>query len=89
MFYTYGREVGYAASGAGQERVYNWLRENPHRLNLAEIALLACSCGRAALALNRNESAAHAEGDGFGSAVRAEFCEYLRDVEFRGVLGDA
>jgi hypothetical protein len=37
---TYGREVGYATSKSGQETLYNWLRENPHRLNLAEIALL-------------------------------------------------
>ena len=39
-FDTYGRPVGYATSGKGQEQLFNWLRENPHRLNLARIALL-------------------------------------------------
>ncbi len=40
MFDTYGRQVGYATSSAGQEELFNWLRENPHRLNLGRIALL-------------------------------------------------
>lgn len=40
MFDTYGREVGYATSSRGQEPLFNWLRENPHRLNLARIGLL-------------------------------------------------
>jgi hypothetical protein len=39
-FDTYGRPVGYATSGKGQEQLYNWLRENPHRLNLGRISLL-------------------------------------------------
>ena len=39
MFDTYGREVGYKTSSRGQERLFNWLRENPHRLNLARIGL--------------------------------------------------
>lgn len=39
-FDTYGRQVGYATSSKGQEALFNWLRENPHRLNLARIALL-------------------------------------------------
>jgi len=39
-FDTYGRPVGYATSSQGQEPLFNWLRENPHRLNLARIALL-------------------------------------------------
>jgi len=34
---TYGRKVGYATSAAGQRELYTWLRENPHRLNLARI----------------------------------------------------
>jgi protein-glucosylgalactosylhydroxylysine glucosidase len=38
-FDTYGRPVGYATSSKGQETLFNWLRENPHRLNLARIAL--------------------------------------------------
>lgn len=28
---TYGRSVGYATSAKGQEKLYQWLRENPHR----------------------------------------------------------
>ena len=40
MFETYGRQVGYATSSRGQEVLFNWLRENPHRLNLARIGLL-------------------------------------------------
>lgn len=37
-FDTYGRTVGYAKDPApGNEDVYNWLRQNPHRLNLARI----------------------------------------------------
>ncbi len=39
-FDTYGRPVGYATSSQGQEPLFNWLRENPHRLNLARIGLL-------------------------------------------------
>jgi hypothetical protein len=39
-FNTYGRSVGYATSNKGQEGLFNWLRENPHRLNLARIGLL-------------------------------------------------
>jgi hypothetical protein len=39
-FDTYGRPVGYATSSKGQETLFNWLRENPHRLNLARIGLL-------------------------------------------------
>jgi protein-glucosylgalactosylhydroxylysine glucosidase len=39
MFDTYGRPVGYATSSRGQEPLFNWLRENPHRLNLARIGL--------------------------------------------------
>jgi hypothetical protein len=39
-FDTYGRPVGYATSSKGQENLFNWLRENPHRLNLGRIGLL-------------------------------------------------
>lgn len=40
MFDTYGRQVGYATSSKGQEQLFRWLRENPHRLNLARIGFL-------------------------------------------------
>jgi len=39
-FDTYGRPVGYATSAKGQEKLFNWLRENPHRLSLGRIGLL-------------------------------------------------
>ncbi len=40
MFDTYGRQVGYATSSKGQEQLFRWLRENPHRLNLARIGFV-------------------------------------------------
>jgi hypothetical protein len=36
-FDTYGRAVGYATNAKGQEDLFNWLRENPHRLHLGRI----------------------------------------------------
>jgi len=39
MFDTYGRQVGYATRSAGQAELFNWLRENPHRLHLGRIGL--------------------------------------------------
>src|SRR5215204_530910 len=34
---THGRSVGYQTSSEGQSELFNWLRENPHRLSLAQI----------------------------------------------------
>ena len=36
---TYGRKVGYATDRTGQEQLFDWLRENPHRLHLGRIGL--------------------------------------------------
>jgi protein-glucosylgalactosylhydroxylysine glucosidase len=36
---THGRKVGYPTSPHGQERLFNWLRQNPHRLHLGRIGL--------------------------------------------------
>ena len=36
---THGRAVGYHTSSEGQTGLFNWLRENPHRLNLGRIGL--------------------------------------------------
>ena len=36
---THGRPVAYPTNGAAQKPLYDWLRENPHRLNLARIGL--------------------------------------------------
>ncbi len=38
-FDTYGRPVPYATDKTGQERLFNWLRENPHRLHLGRVGL--------------------------------------------------
>ncbi len=42
---TYGRMVGYATSSSGQTDLYNWLRENPHRLHLGRIGLRLVGAG--------------------------------------------
>jgi hypothetical protein len=39
LYETHGRKVGYYTSSQGQTELYNWLRENPHRLHLAQIGL--------------------------------------------------
>jgi protein-glucosylgalactosylhydroxylysine glucosidase len=36
---THGRNVGYHTSFEGQTELFNWLRENPHRLHLGQIGL--------------------------------------------------
>lgn len=36
---TYGRPVGYITDSTGQEELYHWLRQNPHRLHLGNIGL--------------------------------------------------
>ncbi len=40
QFDTFGRQVAYAVSAEGQTELYNWLRENPHRLHLGRIGLI-------------------------------------------------
>ncbi|HEY3439541.1 MAG TPA: glycoside hydrolase family 65 [Paludibaculum sp.] len=39
LFNTHGRQVGYATSSKDQEPLFNYLRENPHRLHLGRIGL--------------------------------------------------
>src|SRR5207302_667146 len=36
---TYGRPVGYMTGKSGQEELFDWLRENPHRLHLGQVGL--------------------------------------------------
>jgi hypothetical protein len=36
-FDSYGRKAGYPTSSTGQQELFNWLRENPHRLHLGRI----------------------------------------------------
>ena len=38
-FETYGRKVGYMTSSEGQKELFDWLRQNPHRLHLGKIGL--------------------------------------------------
>ena len=37
---VYGRKVGYATSSTGQVPLFNWLRENPHRMYLGRVGLV-------------------------------------------------
>jgi len=37
---TFGREVGYPTSSTGQKELFDWLRENPHRLHLGKIGFV-------------------------------------------------
>jgi hypothetical protein len=37
---TYGRPVGYVTDATGQETLFHWLRQNPHRLHLGRIGLV-------------------------------------------------
>lgn len=37
QYETHGRQVGYHTSSEGQTELFNWLRENPHRLHLGQI----------------------------------------------------
>ena len=39
FYETHGRKVGYYTSSEGQTELFNWLRENPHRLHLGQIGL--------------------------------------------------
>jgi hypothetical protein len=34
---THGRQIGYQTSSEGQAELFNWLRENPHRLHLGRL----------------------------------------------------
>ncbi len=36
---TYGRKVGYMTSAEGQKEMFDWLRQNPHRLHLGNVGL--------------------------------------------------
>ena len=39
MYDAHGRKVGYATDQKGQEELFNWLRENPHRLHLGRVGM--------------------------------------------------
>lgn len=45
---THGREVLYHTRSEGQKELYDWLRENPHRLHLGRVGLRLAAPGREA-----------------------------------------
>ena len=45
---THGRPVGYATGSEGQRQLYDWLRENPHRLHLGQVGLSLLQSNEAA-----------------------------------------
>jgi hypothetical protein len=52
---THGRPVGYATGSDGQRELFDWLRENPHRLHLGQIGLLMLRGDEAAVANDLSE----------------------------------
>ncbi len=48
LFDTYGRNIGYAVDSYGQNELFNNLRQNAHRLNLAAIGLVIEKDGKRA-----------------------------------------
>lgn len=69
-FDTYGRQVGYPTSSEGQKDLFNWLRENPHRLHL----------GRIGLRLKGEISGATQELDLWTGTLRSRWSESLVEV---------
>jgi hypothetical protein len=45
LFDAQGRKVPYATSSTGQNPLFNWLRENPHRLHLGKIGFVMAQPG--------------------------------------------
>lgn len=46
QYETHGRQVGYQTGADGQRELYNWLRENPHRLHLGQIGFRYTASGQ-------------------------------------------
>ncbi|MEO6393151.1 MAG: hypothetical protein ABIP75_14980, partial [Pyrinomonadaceae bacterium] len=42
---SHGRSVGYHTDSTGQTELFNWLRQNPHRLHLGQIGLCYVAAG--------------------------------------------
>lgn len=49
---TYGRDVLYHTRSEGQKELFDWLRENPHRLHLGRVGLHMSAPGRGAAKLS-------------------------------------
>lgn len=69
-FDTYGREVGYATKSISQEELYDNLRQNPHRMNLANIGF---SIGEEDLTL-QNISLIKQTLDLWNGRIESSFC---------------
>ncbi|MEI7730348.1 MAG: hypothetical protein WCO56_12295 [Verrucomicrobiota bacterium] len=69
---VHGRKVGYATSSKGQEAVYTWLRENPHRFNLGRIALRLQSATNSGLKADQIRQA-HQELDLWRGIITSQY----------------
>jgi hypothetical protein len=72
-FIVNGREVGYATSAEGQEELFNYLRQNPHRLNLASIGFDFSSLGEKPVHLI-DRGSIHQELDLWQGVITSRFC---------------
>lgn len=50
-FNVNGREIGYPTSREGQEELFDWLRQNPHRLNLGNIGFEFCNIDKKSVSI--------------------------------------
>ena len=88
---TFGRPVGYPTSSRGQKELFDWLRENPHRLHLGRIAF-AISDPAEVSAISQTldlwSGALHSRFRWHGSPVEVETCAHpsldLLAVRVRG-----
>ena len=85
---TFGRKVGYPTSSMGQAALFNWLRENPHRLNLGRVGFAIESpedVRGIRQALDLWTGILHSEFEWKGRQVRVETCCHptLDKIAFR------
>lgn len=73
MYETYGRSVPYASNDKDQKALYDWMRQNPHRLHLGRIGLfMLLEDGRKAEIQDIKEI--HQTLDLWNGAIRSRFC---------------
>jgi hypothetical protein len=65
-----GRSIGYPTASSGQEQLFQWQRENPHRANLARVGF---SFGDSAALSTRDISEMMQELDLFDGVVRSRY----------------
>ncbi len=72
LYETHGRKVGYNTSSEGQVELFNWLRENPHRLHLGQIGL--CLAGEQIVEIDPvNITDINQELDLWGGVLKSKF----------------